>query len=77
MVSMIHAINSSGRVGAIADNGPRIAKRDRRMKGGLGGLGKTGIGVLNAGSLFLTLSAGGGHNPQHALRIEHFEISDS
>ena len=53
MVSVIHATSFSGRVGAIADNGPRIAKRDRRMKGGLVGLGKAGIGVLNAGSLFL------------------------
>ena len=47
------------------------------MKGGLGGLGKAGIDVLNAGSLFLTLSAGGGHNPQHELKIEYFEISGS
>ncbi len=74
---MIHAINSSGGVGAIGVRVRGLPNADRRMKGGLGGLGKAGIGVLNAGSLFLTLSAGGGHNPQHELKIEHFEISDS
>ena len=51
---MIHAINSSGGVGAIGVRVRGLPNADRRMKGGLGGLGKAGIGVLNAGSLFLT-----------------------